>query len=211
LVLKQKHPIPILKNLNQKYLQSLPPRRESYIFSTTSHIYIYTLIFQKITYIYMMFTNWPIHYTISNDTIIFTITISNISIFTIKTTTIINNIISIDVIIINIIYFVTTIRICVWFCIIYICDNSVYITIWYWTSIPGNYKIFFIKNFNIFKIFHSKFTEMNLENQCFQLRITVSPIATRILVLKIILAGFEQHEHQIYIHIWQEVPIGSQC
>jgi len=41
-----------------------------------------------------------------------------------------------------------------------ICDNSVYITIWYWT-IFGNYKKknFFIKNFNIHKICHSKITE----------------------------------------------------
>jgi len=46
-----------------------------------------------------------------NDTITFTITNINISIFTITNSTIINNIISI-VIIINIINFVTTIRIC---------------------------------------------------------------------------------------------------
>jgi len=41
----------------------------------------------------MIFTSWPIHHIISNDTIIITITNINILIFTITDTTIINNII----------------------------------------------------------------------------------------------------------------------
>jgi len=90
---------------------------------------------------------------------------------------IINNGISIAVII-DIVLFVTTIRICTWLYIIHICDNSVYNSIWYWT-IYRNYKKFFIKNFNILKIFHSKFTEkITFGKLMFQSRIVIFFITT---------------------------------
>ena len=62
---------------------------------------------------------------------------------------------------------------------IYICDNSIYISIWYWT-IFGNYKKFFIKYFNILKIFHLKFREkIAFRKSMFQSIITIFPKTIR--------------------------------
>jgi len=54
-----------------------------------------------------------------------------------------------------------------------------YITIRYWTIFRNNIK-YFIKNFNILKIFHSKFTEkIEFRKPMFQSRITIFSIITR--------------------------------
>jgi len=134
-------------------------------------IYIYTINIQKITNI-NTFSPINLFTTLLVTVLLLFFTITNINnpIFTINTITIINNIISI-VIIINIILFVIVIRISTWFGIIYIYDNSVYINIWFWTLF-WNYKKFFIKNFNIQKIFHLKFTEkIEFRKPMFQSRV----------------------------------------
>ena len=148
-------------------------------------MYIYIFIIQKITDISMLFTNWPIHFIIFNNTIIFIITNINISIFSLTNTIII-------IIIINII----PLR--------YYYYQNQYLFLHY---------NFFMKNLNILKIFHSKITEkIAFRKPMFQSRITIFSTTIRTPIRIVVIKTYWrlwQHEHRIYIHIWQEVPIGN--
>jgi len=72
---------------------------------------------------------------------------------------------------------------------------------------------FFMKNLNILKIFHSKITEkIAFRKPMFQSRITIFSTTIRTPIRIVVIKTYWrlwQHEHRIYIHIWQEVPIGN--
>jgi hypothetical protein len=91
--------------------------------------------------------------------------------------------------------------------------TTVFILLFYTGQYLVNKEKIFIKNFNIHKIFHSKFTEkIAFRKPMFQSRITIFSITTRTPFRTFFLQSFWrlwQHEHRIYIHIWHEVPIGS--
>ena len=138
---------------------SFPPRREV-IYSIPCCIYIYISLLRKL----VVLTQFPsIDLFPTLLIIIFTTTIIKILSFNIIIIIIIintTNCLAIFIkIIINKLYASLLLSKSVLdFYIFHICDNSVYITIWYWTIFYNYKKNFFKKNFKIYRILYLKFT-----------------------------------------------------
>jgi len=137
---------------------SFPPRREV-IYSIPCCIYIYISLLRKL----VVLTQFPsIDLFPTLLIIIFTTTIIKILSFNIIIIIIIintPNCLAIFIkIIINKLYASLLLSKSVLdFYIFHICDNSVYITIWYWTIFYNYKKNFFKKNFKIYRILYLKF------------------------------------------------------